>query len=529
MSEEALAIDRPRGLSTRGVALRGNPWLTLVSVALGVVMVGLDASVVAIANPRIASDLGASLSDLQWITNAYLLALAVLLLVGGKLGDRYGRRAVFLIGVVGFAAASVGIGLVGTTDGVIALRVLQGVFGALLMPNTLAILRSTFPAEKLNLAIGIWAGASAVSVAAGPIIGGLLVEHVGWQSVFYINAPIGVLAVLTGLVVLKESRNQSSHHGLEPGTAVFCASLFAIVFGLIKAQAWGWVSVETIAFILGGLALLGCFVAIELRARQPMLPMRLFANRSLSIGTAVVATNFFAMFGVLFFFTLYLENVHDLTPVASGVRLLPLTLTLMVAAPLGGWLTQKLGPRPPMITGLLGVSVALFLLTSLEPHSGFDALWPPFILLGAGLGLVLTSSSDAIIGNATVDDAGIAGGLQSTALQLGAVMGTAILGSVLTSRVGSVLAGKLTATGTPTAIVAKLRATQEIVAQGIAPTITGIPAPVQAAITEGTHNAFIAGLHTSMTVAAIAVLLAAIPALLVTRGENSATTVSIGH
>ena len=181
---------------------RGHPWLTLISVALGVIMVGLDGSVVSIANPVIGKDLGASLSQLQWITNAYLLTLGVTLILAGKLGDRFGRRLMFLIGVVGFGVASAGIGVIGSTTGVIALRVVQGGFGALLMPNSLAILRATFPEEKLNLAIGIWGGSSAISVALGPIVGGLLVEHVSWESVFFLNLPIALIALAIGSTVL---------------------------------------------------------------------------------------------------------------------------------------------------------------------------------------------------------------------------------------------------------------------------------------------------------------------------------------
>ena len=219
--------------------IRGNPWWTLAAVSIGVIMVGLDASVVAIANPHIAADLHASLSDLQWITNAYMLALAALLVFGGKLGDRFGRRKVFFIGVVGFAAASIGIGLAGTVAGVIALRTLQGVFGALLMPATLAIIRSTFPPEKLNTAVGIWGAASGVSIAAGPIVGGLLVEHVNWESVFYINAPIAVAAVLIGALAIAESRSGQTHRMDVPGIATLSGGLFLVVFGLDQGADLG--------------------------------------------------------------------------------------------------------------------------------------------------------------------------------------------------------------------------------------------------------------------------------------------------
>jgi EmrB/QacA subfamily drug resistance transporter len=531
MSEATIPADLGAADPATGrVSRRGNPWWTLISVAVGVMMVGLDGTVVSIANPKIADDLHASLADLQWITNAYLLALAALLIVGGKLGDRYGRRNVFLVGVVGFALMSVAIGLVDSTTGVIVFRALQGVFGALLMPNTLAILRGAFPAEKLNMAIGIWGAASALSVAAGPIIGGLLVEHVNWQSVFFINAPLGAIALVIGVLVLSETKDESGNHRLDwPGIISLSGSLFLLVFGLIKAQEWGWLSGKTLGFIAAGLLVMAAFVLIELRSRQPLLPMRLFRNRSLSVGTAVVMINFFAMFGVLFFITLYLQNVQGLSPLESGARTLPLSLALMVSAPLGGALTQRFGPRLPMVTGLLVVAVALGSLIFLEPDSSYNALWPAFLLVGAGIGLVMTSSSDAIVGNASVNDAGIAGGLQSTALQFGGVIGTAILGSVLTSRIGSVLVEKLIAAGTPTDLAHQLNSAQELVGQGQAPVVTGVPASTQAAIVEGSHNAFMTGLHTSMIVAMIAALLGAAVALLVRRGENSGAGMPAGH
>jgi EmrB/QacA subfamily drug resistance transporter len=502
--------------------MRGSPWWTLAGVSIGVVMVGLDASVVAIANPHIAVDLHASLADLQWITDAYMLALASLLIFGGKLGDRFGRRRMFLTGVVGFAATSVGIGLIGTVGGVIALRALQGIFGALLMPNTLAIVRSTFPRDKLNMAIAIWAAASGVSIAAGPIIGGLLVEHVSWQSVFYINAPIAVAALLIGGLAITKTKSENRQRLDLPGIAALSGGLFLIVFGLIKAQNWGWTSNQTLGILLGGLLALAVFVLIELRTTEPLLPMRLFANRSLTIGTTVMITNLFALFGTIFFMTLYLQNVQGFSPMATGVRTLPLSLMLMVTAPVSGIVTKKFGPRPAMVAGLAAVSGGLFSLTSLHTDSGYQALWPAFMLLGAGIGLVLTAGSDAIVGSASVDDAGVAGGLQSTAVQLGGVMGTTILGSILTSRVGSVLVGDLTSAGAPQPLAAKLAGAKEVVAEGVAPTIPGAPSQLSYAIAQGSHTAFIAGLHTTMTVAAAAAGVGAVLALFVQRGEDDA-------
>jgi predicted MFS family arabinose efflux permease len=248
--------------------------------------------------------------------------------------------------------------------------------------------------------------------------------------------------------------------------------------------------------------------------------MRLFANRSLSIGTAVVVIDFFALFGAVFFLSLYLQNVQGFSPVETGVRTLPLSLTLMVTAPLSGFLTERFGPRPAMVVGLAAVAAGLFSLTVLRTDSDYQALWPAFVLLGAGIGLVLTASSDAIIGNASVDDAGVAGGLQSTAVQLGGVLGTTILGSVLSSRVGSVLVDQLTGAGTPAPVAAKLSAAKELVAQGVSPTVPGMPAPLMHAVAQGSHGAFMVGLHASMIVAAVAAAVGAVLAVFVGRGED---------
>ncbi len=501
----------------RGSRLRGNPWWILAAVSVGVVMVGLDASVVAIANPRIAADLNASLSDLQWITDSYLLALASLLIFGGKLGDMFGRRRMFLIGAIGFAATSVGIGLAGTVSGVIALRALQGVFGALLMPSTLAIVRNAFPPHKLNTAIGIWGAASGVSVAAGPILGGLIIERFSWESVFYINVPIAVVAVLLGIAAVVESHGEDSRHLDIAGILTLSGGLSLLVFGLIKAPEWGWLDPQTIALLIGGAAVLAAFVIVERHAAEPLLPLRLFASRSLSIGAAVVTINFFALFGALFFMTLFLQNLQGWSPLATGVRTLPLSAAMVVAAPLSGVLTEKFGPRPAMVGGLVGVAGGLELLSGLWADSGYGAIWPAFALLGAGIGLVLTASSEAIVGNAPVEDAGVAGGLQSTSVQLGAVLGTTILGSVLSSKVASTLSDSLAVNGVPAHVAEKLSTASELVAKGVVPPLPGAPAPLNAAVAAGSHDAFMAGLHLAMEVGAVAAAIGALLALFVRR------------
>jgi EmrB/QacA subfamily drug resistance transporter len=476
-----------------------------VTVGLGVAMVGLDTTIVLMANPYIARGLHCSLSDLQWVTNAYLLALAVLLVPMGKLGDRYGHRLLFLIGSAGFALGSVGVGLVGSIGGVIAFRALQGVFGAMLMPNTLAIVRSAFPKDRLNGAVGIWGGAAAVSVAAGPVVAGLIVQHASWEWCFFINGPLGLLTIVLGLCLLAESRNPRHVPHLDlPGVALVGAGLFCVTFGLVKANGWGWGDAKTLAFLAGGVVLLVAFGLWEQKAAVPLVPMRLFRNWNITFGSLSVVLVFFSLYGVLFFISLYLQNVHGYGPAAAGLRCLPLSGTFMIACPLGGYLNDKFGARVAVPLGMLLVSLGLGGLLWLEPSSPYVRLWVPFVILGFGIGIVVVSASTAIVSNAPVADAGIAGSLQSTCLQIGGVLGTSVLGSVLATRVGSTLFSDLTSAGVPPTYAAGLLRAKQLVTQGIAPQLSGAPPALQQAVVTGCHTSFLSGMHLA-TVVAVAV------------------------
>ncbi len=502
--------------------LRDRPWMTLVVVAMGVIMVGIDGSVVAVANPYIGRDLHASLADLQWVTNAYLLVIAVTLILGGKLGDHFGRRRVFLIGVIGFSLASLAIGLVGTIDGVILLRGVQGAFGALLLPNTLALLRAAYPPEELNRAVGIWVSASATATAAGPIVGGLFVEHISWQSVFYINVPVGVATVVLGMFVLLESRESERHRFDIRGVVTLALGLLAVVYALVKAQSWGWGSTRTIGLIAIGLVLIVLFVAIEKRTPHPLIPLGIFKDRSVSLSTIIVLLNFFALFGVLFFVGLYLQSVHGYTPVAAGVRLLPLTITFALSSNLGARLTTRFGPWLPITVGLLATAVALFSLATLQVDSPYVHLWPPFVLIGLGIGLVVTAATDAIVGNTPIDEAGVAGGIQGTAIQLGGVLGTAVCGSILGAKVGAVLLGNLLTSGVPPALAHRLTHATAVVSQGLAPISAGDSGRLAQAITQGSHAAFMEGLHLTMLVAGVVALVGAAMGPFIRRGSGDA-------
>ena len=443
------------------------------------------------------------------MTNAYLLVLAVLLIPMGYLGDRFGRRAVFLIGVTGFALMSLSVGLVGSMGGVIVFRALQGAFGAMLMPNSLAIIRNTFPPEKLNHAVGIWGGATAISVAGGPIVGGLLVEHVSWESVFYVNVPVGLVALVIGMLLLRESRVEETRRFDTVGLGLLGVGLFGIVFGLIKASTWGWTDARTLGLLAGGVAVLGLFGLAETKVAQPLLPMRLFRNRSITFGSITVLLGFFAMFGVLFFVTLYLQNVHGYDAVEAGVHMLPLTAVFVVASPLGGVLNQRFGPRLVVPLGMALVGVGLVLLLSLQPESSYLHLWPSFVLVGTGVGMVIVASSDAIVANAPAEEGGVAGGLQSTSVQLGGVLGTSVLGSILATKVADTFHHELVTRGVPGPVATKLQSAHQLVTEGVAPHVAHASQALNTAVTAAANASFMSGLHLALLVGAVVSFIAA--------------------
>lgn len=505
---------------------RGHPGLTLTAVALGVMMVALDGTVVSVANPTIQRDLHSTLAGLQWVTNGYLLALAVLLIPGGMLGDRLGRRLIFSIGITGFALASLGCALSSSIGMLVVFRVIQGMSGAMLMPNTLAILRATFPEEKLTGAVGIWGATSALAVASGPIIGGLLVQHVSWESIFLLNLPLGAIALATTLTVVRESREPAQRARFDlPGLLALTAGLSLVVWALIGAQSHAWLSAYVVGFGVAGLTCLALFVLRERRAAGPMLPLDIFRSRSVSAGTLLVIIGFVGLFGVLFFVTLYLQNVHHYSAVQTGVKLLPLTATFIISPLIGSALTRRAGPRPPVIIGMVLLGAAFLGLTGLEVHSAYGSLWPWFIAIGAALGLIITSTTQAILRNVSAERGGIAGGLQSTANQLGGVLGTSVLGSILVSSVGSVLSAKLNHAGVHGATARAVLAHKDIVGSGIAPISARMPRELQHAITTASDAAFLHGLHTTMVVGAGLAFVGALVGLLLQQG----TDVEPGH
>ncbi|WP_377271582.1 MFS transporter [Peterkaempfera sp. SMS 1(5)a] len=505
---------------TKSGGLRGHPWLTLLTVAVGVMMVALDGTIVAIANPAIAKDLGASLADIQWVTNGYLLALAVFLITAGKIGDRFGHRNTFLVGAVGFAASSAAIGFAGSIQLIIAFRVLQGLFGALLQPAALGLLRGAFPAERLNMAIGIWGGVIGASTAAGPIVGGLLVEHVSWESVFFINIPVGLIALALGLWILRDARSEKAAKSFDiPGIVLLSGAMFLLVWGIIKAPVWGWGDARTLAFMGGAVVAGVAFAFWQTRAAEPLIPLGLFRSVSLSAGALLMVLMAFSFFGAVFFVTFYLQNVHGMSPVDSGVHLLPMTAMMIVGSPIAGALMAKIGPRIPIVAGMLFTAAAMFGMSTLEAGSGSGVMSLWFVLMGLGLSPVMVGATEVIVGNAPLELSGVAGGLQQAAMQVGGSLGTAVLGALMAAKVDDVLPGKWAAAKLPPVSGAQYEGLKQAVQVGTAPVPKGTPAPVAQLIAGVSHDAFVSGMSLAFMVSAVVALVAAGLGLLTRRGS----------
>ena len=463
-------------------------------------MVGLDATVVSIANPAIGRDLHASLADLQWITNAYLLALAVVLIPGGKLGDRYGRPARLPDRRDRFNGRLGGgrrdrVGARGDRDAHPAGR-LRGAA----LPNTIALIRAVFPPDELNRAVGIWSASSAAAIAGAPVIGGVLVERVSWQSVFFLNVPIGIATVVCGLAVMPESRESVRQRFDYVGLVLLAGAVFCLVFGVVHSEIWGWSDSRTLGFLAASAGLTAAFIMAERRAKAPLVPLHLFADRSISLGVITLLLNFFALYGVLFFVSLYFQNIQGLDTVQAGFRLLPLIGVFAVTSPYAGRVTTRFGARVPITVGLALTTISLVGMMAITVHSSFWILAPCLLGIGLGIALVVVASTEAIVASAPVDEAGLAGGLQGMAVQLGGVLGASILGSILAARVQSILPGELARRGVPGPVAAGVTARRDLVEQGSVPSAGGVR--WHDSVSAASHHAFLSGLRLALVVSA---------------------------
>jgi EmrB/QacA subfamily drug resistance transporter len=421
-------------------AEENRKWWTLGALSFALFMVMLDNTVVNVALPAIQRDLNIGVSELEWTVTAYALTFAVLLLSGGKLGDMYGRRRIFTIGLVIFTVSSLVCGLASTAPELIGARAVQGVGSALMMPATLSIITATFAARERGAAIGIWAGVSAMALAIGPLLGGVITEHISWNWIFFVNVPVGILAVIASFVVVPESKDMSHEQRLDlPGLLTSGIGLLALVYALTEAHRLGWTSATIIGLFVVAAVSFGAFIFLELHQRLPMLDLSLFRNGTFAGANIVALLVTVAMFGIFVFFPLYMQNLLGWSPIQTGAALLPWTILIVIFAPIAGKLSDHVGSRWLMAAGMTTVGLCCLELSTVAVNSTFWRLLPGFILGGLGMAFVMTPMSAAVMGAAPVDKAGVASGVLNTFRQVGVALGIAITGAIVTNREAAAL------------------------------------------------------------------------------------------
>jgi len=393
-------------------------------------MVTLDNLVVTTALPVIRRDLHAGLGSLEWTVNAYTLTFAVLLLTGAALGDRFGRRRVLALGLGVFTLASAAAALAPSIGALDAARAVQGLGGAIVMPLTLTVLSAAVPADKRGVALGAWGGVSGLAVAFGPVVGGAVVSGISWHWIFWLNVPIGLVLLPLVLLRLDESRGPFGRLDL-PGLGLASAGLFGIVWGLVRGNSLGWGSTEIVGAVAAGAALLALFVAWELRAEAPMLPMGFFRNRTFSLANAASLFMSFGMFGSVFLLAQFFQTVQGYTPLGSGLRILPWTAMPMVVAPIAGALSDRIGGHRLIGAGLALQAAGLAWIASIQtPTVDYAALVAPFALSGIGMGLFFAPVANVVLSAVRPEEEGQASGASNAIRELGGVLGVAVLASV---------------------------------------------------------------------------------------------------
>ncbi len=412
---------------------RTRPAWTFAIVSIALFMVVLDNLVVTNALPSIREDLGATIQSLEWTVNAYTLTYAVLLLLGAALGDRFGRRRMFVLGLGLFTLASAAAALAPTTGALIGARALQGVGAAIVTPLTLTLLADAFPAEKRGLAIGAWSGISGLGVALGPLVGGAVVEGISWHWIFWLNVPIGIALLPIAVARLNESHGPARSLDL-PGVALASAGMLGIVYGIVRGAELGWTSTTVLSSLIAGAVLLAGFLAWEARAPEPMLPLRFFRSRAFSSVSVVSLAMYFGVFGSIFLLAQFFQVTQGYSPLEAGLRTLPWTAMPMLVAPIAGLLSDRIGSRPLMATGLALQAIAIGWLASVStPSVPYGELVIPFVMAGVGMALVFAPAANAVLGAVRQEEAGQASGATNAIRELGGVLGVAVLATVFAS------------------------------------------------------------------------------------------------
>jgi EmrB/QacA subfamily drug resistance transporter len=423
-------------MRARIFAPENKKWWTLAAVAFGLFMIMLDNTIVNVALPSIQRDLHIQISELEWIVNGYALTFAVLMLTGGKLADLLGRRRIFVVGLAIFTASSLACGLANSAHMLIGARIVQGVGSALMNPATLSIITATFPPRQRGTAIGIWAGTSAMALAIGPLVGGLITEQINWSWIFFINVPVGVLGIIVARLVITESRDMSTEQRLDlPGLLASAIGLFGLTYGLIEANNYGWTSTRILASFAVAVVGLTLFVLLERHQRIPMLDLDLFKNKTFAGANATMMLVALAMFGVFFFVSLYMQNILGYSATQAGAAFLPMTTLIILIAPIAGRFSDKIGSRWLMGGGMLLVSASLVIFSRLDAASSFWDLFPGLIIGGVGMALTFTPTTAAVMGSVQVDKAGVGSAVLNSMRQVGGSLGIAVMGAIVAASV----------------------------------------------------------------------------------------------
>ncbi|HUZ29851.1 MAG TPA: MFS transporter [Solirubrobacteraceae bacterium] len=495
-------------------------WWTLTVVCVATFMLLLDITIVNVALPKIAADLKASFSDIQWVIDAYALTLAALLLTAGALADLLGRRIVFAIGLGLFSLASLLCGLSPSPLFLILARGAQGIGGAAMFATSLALLAQEFHGRERGTAFGIWGATIAASAAVGPLLGGALTEGLGWSSIFFINVPIGAVAIVLTLSRVAESRDPSQSRIDWIGTVTFTGALFLLVLGLIRGNPEGWGSPLIVGLLSGSVILLGLFVASQLYQEQSMFDLSLFRKPTFSGAAIVAATLSAAMFAMFLYLTLYIQTLLGYSPLQTGLRFLPFTVVSFFVAALTGNLASRIPVRVLLAAGLGMTGVGLLLMRGLTVSSGWTALLAGFIVAGAGVGLVNPTLASAAIGVVPPQRSGMASGINNTFRQVGTATGIAALGAIFQSALSRHLAPKLA--GGPLASHTPAIA-QAVAAAGTRRVLASVPAPQRAQVSVAIHSAFASAMNDILLVGGIIALAGAALALVLVRSRDFVT------
>ena len=513
-------------------------WWVLAAMVFGLFMPMLDNLVVNTALPTIQRSLGTGVSGLQWIIDAYVLAFASFMLTGGALGDLYGRKRFFMLGLIIFTLGSLMCGLSNTTGELVAFRFLQGIGAALLLPGSLSIITATFTGRERGAAIGIWAAFSGLALAIGPIVGGYLVEHVSWQSIFFVNIPVGAVALTMTYLVVKESRDEHPSRRVDPpGLVTGTAGLFFLVYALIEGNNRGWTDGLILASFALAAVILTAFFVIESRSESPMLPLSFFKIRTFAAANFVAAAVFFALFGTVFFLTLYFQDVHGYSPVGAGVRLFPFPVMILIIAPIAGRLSDRFGSRWFMTAGPTLSAIGLSLVLRTQPDSSyFGVIFPSMVVWGAGMAMTMAPMTAAVMASVPGRHAGVASAATNTSRELGGVFGVALLGAIVTSSFKRTFNDGLLAAHFPKTVAATIvekAGSQAAAGGGTLQTFRdqaprGISQQVIHKVVDVAHQSFVHAMHVGIYFAIGSMLLAAIVSAMFVRSHVEAEPESSG-